>query len=230
MNTLTVIVPFFNEESTLAESLDRLIKSKIATEILLFDDCSNDKSLEIAQTYENNFTNIKVYKAKTQSGKGAAIKSLQYKINTTHVAIHDADLEYNPFDLLKMFEVAKNYPDSLVLGSRFIGGEIRENRYRSTYIANNLLSFIFSLINQKKVTDIASCYKLFSSGFFKNLNLNENGFSIEVEILSKFLKTKKNIYEVPISYFGRTFDEGKKIKFKDSFKFIISMIRYRFFN
>jgi hypothetical protein len=129
-----------------------------------------------------------------------------------------------------MFNLVEHNPESLILGSRFIGVKERKNVYFRTNLANRAMSLFFSLVNFKYITDIATCYKLMPSSFFKALNIKEKGFSIEVELLSKFLKTNMNIIEVPIKYEGRSYTEGKKIKTSDGFKYLFNTIKYRFFD
>jgi len=151
-------------------------------------------------------------------------------IKTSHVVIHDADLEYFPDDIIEMFSLAKNNPDTLILGSRFIGNKVRKNVYFRTNVANRVMSLFFSVVNFCYITDVATCYKLMPTKFFKEVTLKEKGFSIEVELLSKFLKTNKSILEVPIKYEGRSYIEGKKIKTSDGFKYLYNTLKYRFFN
>ena len=151
-------------------------------------------------------------------------------IKTSHVVIHDADLEYFPDDILEMFKLVEHNPDSLILGSRFIGNKVRKNVYFRTNLANRTMSLFFSLVNLYYVTDIATCYKLMPSSFFKDAILVEKGFSIEVELLSKFLKKNNSILEVPIKYEGRSYTEGKKIKTSDGFKYLYNTLKYKFFN
>ena len=151
-------------------------------------------------------------------------------IKTSHVVIHDADLEYFPDDIIEMFSLAKKNPDALILGSRFIGNKVRKNVYFRTNVANRVMSFFFSIVNFYFITDVATCYKLMPSSFFKEVSLKEKGFSIEVELLSKFLKKNKSILEVPIKYEGRSYTEGKKIKTSDGFKYLYNTLKYKFFN
>ena len=227
MFNLSVIVPFFNEENTLKESVTRLINENIFDQIILSNDNSTDSSPEIAKNLEREFVHIKYITSDTNLGKGNAINVASKQVNTTHVVIHDADLEYFPKDIGEMYQFAKENPDSLILGSRFIGIKSRENVYIRTYIANKIMSIFFSIINLYWVTDIATCYKLMPSKFFKEMKIQENGFSIEIEILSKFLKHNRSIIEVPISYKGRSYSEGKKIKLSDGFMYIINTLKYR---
>ncbi len=230
MFTLTVIIPFFNEQEFLEKSLKRVIETNVAQNILLVDDNSSDNSSIIVNKYVKMYEHLEYIKIHENKGKGFAISNVKDIITTTHVAIHDADLEYNPNDLKKMFKLVSKYPNSLILGSRFIGDLKRENIYLRTYFANKLISYFFSFIQFYRVTDVATCYKLFPNEFFKNLKIREKGFSIEIELLAKYLKYNKSIVEVPINYVGRSYAEGKKIKLRDGFFYILNTIKYRFRN
>ena len=229
-NSLAVIVPFFNEEKTIESSLRRLIKVDIVQQIICVDDCSKDKSLEIVKQIKKEDTRIEIILNKVNSGKGNAITSAKKYVNTSHVTIHDADLEYFPEDLISMWQKVEKFTDSLILGSRFIGSKSRKNIYKRTYIANKLMSLFFSFVNFYKVSDVATCYKLFPNKFFQSINLVEKGFSIEIELLSKFIKFNRSILEVPIKYEGRSYSEGKKIKSKDGILYLINTVKYRFFS
>ena len=229
-NSLSVIVPFFDEEKTIEESLRRLLKIEIIEQIICVNDCSKDKSLEIVEQLKKEDSRIEIISNKVNSGKGFAVTSAKDFIKTSHLAIHDADLEYFPEDLIYMWKKVDNFEDSLVLGSRFIGNKSRKNIYKRTYLANRLMSLFFSFLNLYKVSDIATCYKLFPNKFFQSIDLNEKGFSIEIEILSKFLKFNRSIIEVPIKYEGRSYSEGKKIKTKDGILYLLNTIKYRLFS
>ena len=228
MPSLTVIVPFYNEETFLSESLHRLINTNLADKILLIDDCSNDKSAEIAKKFENNYKNISLIQSSVNTGKGGAMSLSVNNLDTDFVVVHDADLEYNPTDLIEMFNLAVDNPEHLILGTRFVGNKKRKNIYKRTYFANQFLSMFFSIIYGKKITDVATCYKMMSSNNFKKIEITENGFAVEIEILSKFLKTTKDLIEYPIDYTGRSYQEGKKIKLMDGFKYVYSIVKYRF--
>ena len=225
---LSVIVPFYNEEQFLETSVNRLLDNNIYSEILLVDNNSTDKSYEIAKRLEVDNKNIKLFKTDESKGKGVVLSFSRNIVNTSHVVIHDADLEYFPDDILEMFEAAKQNKTSLILGTRFYGKKKRDNIYIRTYVANKFMSLFFSLINFYRVSDVATCYKLMPSTFFKNVNIRETGFSIEIELLSKFLKFNKSIIEVPIKYQGRSYSEGKKIKTLDGLKYLFSTVKYKF--
>ena len=230
MINLSVIVPFFNEEQFLEESIDRLLSNDIYSSIYLIDNNSTDNSYNIAKNLETQHKKIELYKTNKKKGKGSALGFSRSLIKTSHVVIHDADLEYFPEDIVEMFDVAQTNQNSLILGSRFIGSKQRENIYLRTFLANKVMSLFFSFVNFYKITDVATCYKLMPSKFFINTELRENGFSIEIELLSKFLKYNKSVLEVPIAYEGRSYSEGKKIKASDGIQYLLNTIRYRFFN
>lgn len=228
MVNLSVIVPFYNEEELLEESVNRLLGSNIFDVIYLINNNSTDKSYEIGKKLEINNSNVKLFQTSSKKGKGVALSFSRKMIDTSHVIIHDADLEYFPDDIPQMFEVAKQNIDSLILGTRFNGNKNRESIYMRTYFANRFMSLFFSFINFYKVSDVATCYKLMPSIFFKNINLKENGFSVEIELLSKFLKFNRSIIEVPIKYEGRSYAEGKKIKTIDGFRYLFTTVKYKF--
>ena len=228
MINLTAIVPFYNEEKTLKQSVERLLNENIFFEIILSDDNSSDYSSEIAKELSYKYKNIKYIHSNKNLGKGNAISNALSILNTSHVVIHDADLEYFPKDIVQMYERALTNQNSLILGSRFTGNKQRNNVYLRTYLANRFMSIFFSLINLYWVSDVATCYKLMPANFLKNISIKEQGFSIEIEILSKFLKYNKHIHEVPISYDGRSYEEGKKIKVSDGIMYILNTLKYRF--
>tara|TARA_B100001175_G_scaffold294096_1_gene281086 strand:- start:445 stop:1128 length:684 start_codon:yes stop_codon:yes gene_type:complete len=226
--TLSVIVPFFNEDNTLELSVKRLLEVSIFEKIYLVDDCSTDNSPNIAKNLASIHTSIVLSSTSTNSGKGGALSSLVGKITSSHVVIHDADLEYFPEDLVELNKISEINPNSLIIGSRFIGNQKRTNLYKRTFFANKFLSKIFSILYNVEITDIATCYKLMPSNFFNKVKLAEKGFSIEIELVAKFLKYNKSIFEVPIKYSARSYEEGKKIKPIDGIRYIVSSIKYKF--
>ena len=224
--SLTVIVPFYNEEKFLSQSLERLIKINTYIEIILVDDCSTDNSYKIANKFANNYKNISLYKKTKNEGKGSCIIFAKSFIQTTHAIVHDADLEYDPEDIKKLFEISKNYPDCIISGSRTIGDKKRIKKYKSLKFINFILTSLFSFLNFYKLSDIASCYILIPAKFLKEHIYEESGFGLEVEVLSKFLRTNNKIIETPINYQGRTYSEGKKIKIKDGINILLKIFKY----
>ena len=224
--TLTAIVPIFNEEKYLLDAVTRLQKTNISNEIILIDNCSTDASLAIAQNLKEKDSSILVLQTKNNDGKASAVQLGLNYVKTSHVVIHDADLEYFPDDIVEMFEVAKVNPNDLILGSRVIGNKERKNIYFTTYFGNRILSIMFSFINRYKVSDISTCYQMYSLKNIQKLKLNEKGFGMELEVLSKFIKLGIEIIEVPIKYEGRSYSEGKKIKLSDALNIAFKMIKY----
>ena len=230
MYSLDVIVPFFNEEDFLEESVNNLIKTKVYDHIYLVNNNSTDKSKEIALRLVQNNSNITYLETNNEKGKGVGLKKAIENINSSHTVIHDADLEYVPTDLVKMKQISMQNPKSLIIGSRFIGDMQRDNKYRRTIYANKFLSKLFSLVYRSNISDIATCYKLIPTKDLINMNISEKGFSVEIEIIAKYLKIDNaNILEIPIKYIGRTFEEGKKISLSDGFQYLFKIFYYRFF-
>jgi len=229
MKNLSVLVPFYNEEATLELSINRLIDCNIAEKIILINDCSTDNSLEIANNLVKKYEFLELISCKENVGKGGAVKNALSYVDSDFLIIHDADLEYDPKDITKLLKKANEQKSKslIILGSRFIDNVKRNNIYLRTYIANKFLSFLFSVTNKKKVTDIATCYKLLPKAIYKNISLEKNGFDFEVEILSKSLKLADSHFEIPISYNGRSYSEGKKIKFTDGVKYIICILKFK---
>lgn len=222
----SVIIPFFNEEKTLERAVQNLLKEDFASEIILVNDGSYDKSLEIAIRLADDYSSIKLVDSKENKGKGHALKIGIKEATKKFIGVLDADLEYSPKDLKRLFFEIESSEGDVVCGSRFIGDFKRENIYLRTYYANRFLSKFFSIIHKKKVTDIATCLKVFRKDVFKSIQLNENGFAIEVEILAKTLSKSQKYNEIPISYSARSYEDGKKIKFIDGFRYITSTIKY----
>lgn len=222
---ITGIVPVYNEEKFLEESIKRLINAQVVDKIIIIDDSSTDKSPIIIDKLVDEFKSIKSYKTPHNLGKGGALNFIKHNISTSYVVIHDADLEYFPNDIFSLKEKINHSKPTFVIGSRFIG-DTQPQHYIRTFFANKFLSKLFSLKNKTKVSDIASCYKLFPSDFFKNTNFVSNGFEFEVEIVAKFLYYSKNLHECGISYKSRTYEEGKKIKFIDFFKYIYAVFKF----
>ena len=220
-------MPFFNEENTLEMAVTNLVNEDFASEIILVNDGSNDKSYEIATSLQNKHEFIKLIESKENKGKGHALKLGINVASKKYIGVLDADLEYSSNDLKNLFkEIDINNLD-IVCGSRFIGDFKRDNIYVRTYFANKFLSNFFSIVHREKVTDIATCLKVFRKTLFDSIDLKANGFSIEVEILAKTLAKSKNFKEFPISYKARSYEEGKKIKLIDGFRYIYSILKFK---
>lgn len=228
MYSLTVLVPAFNEEKTIYQSLESLSQIDIFEKALVLNDGSTDSTINEVNKIIDIDKRFELINFQSNNGKGAVLQNSKNFIDTDYVVIHDADLEYDPKDLIELYDHING--KNIILGSRFIGDKERLNGYLRTNIANRVMSLFFSIVNYKKCTDIATCYKMIPSDFFTKVNFKEKGFSIEVEMLSKFLKYSRDVVEVPISYSGRSYEEGKKIKIRDGFLYLINTLKYKFFN
>ena len=220
-------MPFFNEENTLEIAVTNLVNEDFASEIILVNDGSNDKSYEIASSLQNKHKFIKLIESKENKGKGHALKLGINVASKKFIGVLDADLEYSPNDLKNLFQEIDINNLDIVCGSRFIGDFKRDNIYVRTYLANKFLSMFFSIIHREKVTDIATCLKVFRKTLFDSIDLKANGFSIEVEILAKTLSKSDYFKEFPISYTARSYEEGKKIKLIDGFRYIYSILKFK---
>ena len=230
---LTVIVPVYNEKEFLRLILNKLVKIKIKKlQIIIVDDGSNDGTTEILKKlYLKNKKINKIIFHKKNSGKGAAIKSAQKYIKEKYVVIQDADLEYNPKDLVKIYDYIKKNKINVVYGSRVLNKNKYQNTKNFTHLiriwGNIFLTNISNFINNQNLTDAHTCYKMFETKIFKKINLKEKGFAFCPEVTTKLSKKKYKIKEIPISYKGRTYEKGKKITSMDGLIALFSLIKYR---
>ncbi len=209
--SLTGIVPYYNEQLTLRESVEKLNTINILEKIILVDDGSTDNSKKIGKDLASSHRKIHYLRTPKNFGKGGAILHGLKITTTTHVIVHDADLEYNPNDIYKMFKKLNNY-NFMVLGSRYLKNKNLHNQNMSFVLdkIERLSTFFFNKFFNTELTDIGSCYKLMPCNFLKNNHFYEKGFFIELEFLSKFINSGGRIVEVPIDYYGRKGSEGKK--------------------
>ena len=232
--SLSVIIPVYNEESTLQELIYEVSKSEIVTEIILVDDFSSDNSLSrIFECKENLLTSlpklkIVVEKNKKNLGKGATLRKGFKAATSDVIIIQDADLEYDPKEYVKLIKPIKDGKADVVYGSRFIGGTHRV-LYFWHYMGNKALTLLSNMFSNLNLTDMETCYKMFRREILTELNLVSNRFGFEPEFTAKIAKTKLRIYELPISYYGRTYDDGKKITWKDGLAAIYHIIRFNLF-
>ena len=226
---VSIIVPCFNEEKIIQKIVEKIINFKTyKTEIIIVDDFSSDKSRDIIIELEMNNKNIVRLFHGSNLGKGAALKSGINIAKGDLILFQDADLEYDPKDydvLLKPFLITDA---DVVYGSRFIGGEYVRLHFFWHYLANKLLTLATNIVTNLNMTDMETGYKVFKKDVIKSINLKEKSFGIEPEISVKLAKKKFIFYEVPISYRGRSYEEGKKITLKDAFVAIYCIIKYRF--
>ena len=228
---ISILIPCFNENNTINMIIDRVIKSLEVYnftnyEIIIVDDFSNDGTREKLKKLSTQ-DKIKIFYHSKNLGKGAAIKTAIAHIVGDITIIQDADLEYDPFDYNKLLLPFFETDSDVVYGSRFLGGgKYVRIHFFWHYLANKILTFICNLFINLNLTDMETGYKVFKTSALKNIDLKENSFSFEPEVTIKFAKKKYKFYEVPISYNGRSYEEGKKIGLKDAFIALKTIILY----
>ena len=228
---LSIIIPCYNEESTIEEILNKVIKFKLCEkEIIVIDDCSVDNSYEIIKKMSLIHNEIKHFYLKKNLGKGGAIRCGIKEATGDIILIQDADLEYDPKDYPKILKPFFETDADIVYGSRFLGGDYVRLHFFWHFIANKLLTFFTNIVTNLNMTDMETGYKAFKKSVIQSIQIKENSFGIEPEITVKLAKKKYIFYEVPISYRGRSYQEGKKITLKDAFIAVFCIFKYRFFN
>ena len=229
---LTIIIPVFDEINTIEKIIDKVLEVDfISKQIILVDDASTDGTRNLIE--KKLFKKVtKVIYHRRNMGKGYAIKSAQEYIKGDYVIIQDADLEYDPSDYVKLLKPIISGESNVVYGSRVLGrSRYQLNNFTSVFriFGNHILTILSNLINNQKLTDAHTCYKVFNSSIFKKINLEERGFSFCPEVTTKISNMNINIVEIPISYNGRNYKNGKKIKLSDAIKAIMTLIKYKFF-
>lgn len=222
---LSIIVPVFNEEKTILKILNKLYNLKFKTfdkEIIVINDGSTDLTKDILNDNKNLFDKLITYSS--NKGKGFAVKMGLQNSTGTHIVFQDADLEYNPDELLRFEEVFLKFDADGIIGSRFSYDKYTRSHNILNKIGNLILTNIFNILYNTTFTDIYSCYFAYRKNLLNLNKIKSNGFSQHAEILSQVMKKGNNFFEVPINYNGRNFSEGKKIKFYHFFPVV-----YRFF-
>ena len=228
---LSVVIPCYNEEKTILIIVERIKAQKnLLIEIIIIDDHSNDNTLNELSKIAQIYPDIKIVRHEKNMGKGSALKS-GIKIATGNIIlIQDADLEYDPNDYHNLLQPFIETDADVVYGTRFKGGKYIRLHFFWHYLANKILTTITNIVTNLNMSDMETGYKVFKSDIIKSIKLNENSFGIEPEITVKLAKKKYIFYEVPISYHGRSYEQGKKITLKDAFIAIYCIFRYRWFS
>ena len=224
---VSVIIPVYNEKNTIAEIIKRVSDVDIASEIIVVDDCSTDGTRDV-------YPELKRYVSKLlfhdrNMGKGAAFRTGLAAATGDVILVQDADLEYNPGEYHKILRPIFEDRADVVYGSRFKGSEEHRVLYFWHYIGNRLLTVFSNMLTGLNLSDMETCYKAFRTPLIKSLDLKENGFGFETEVTAKVARAKARVYEVGISYRGRTYAEGKKIGWRDGLRAIYCIIRYNLF-
>ena len=226
MKTLSVIVPVYNEKSTVGEVLRRIraVDVPLEVEIIVVDDGSSDGTNQVLAVLENS--TIKVLTHPVNQGKGAALRTGIESATGDIVIIQDADLEYDPEDWPKILAPILRGRAAVVYGSRFTGE--RMNMFPAHWVGNRMLSLLTNILYGSTLSDMETCYKCFDRRVLEPIHIVSNKFDFEPEITAKVLRQGYRIYEVPIGYVGREFDEGKKITWRDGFAAVRALVKYRF--
>jgi glycosyltransferase involved in cell wall biosynthesis len=223
---LSVVIPVYNEVRTLEEIVQRVRAVNINKEIIIVDDGSTDGSRQVEEKLAQ-LPDVQVYYHERNMGKGAAVRTALQHVTGDAVIIQDADLEYDPRDYHIMLQPFFEGKAKVVYGSRFLGGPRRAMMFWHM-VANKFLTFVTNILYDTILSDMETCYKLFATDVIRTIPLHARGFELEPEITAKVLKRGYRIYEVPISYAGREYHEGKKIKGRDAFIAIWTLLKYRF--
>ena len=230
---ISVIVPCFNEEKTISNLVGKVLKALIdmKKQIVIVDDCSTDNTFKILQELSALDKSIIIESHSYNQGKGAAIRTALLSVTGDIVIIQDADLEYNPSEFPKLLKPILDGDADVVYGSRFKSGDAARVIYFWHRLGNLILTFLSNMFTNLNLTDMETCYKVFRKEVFNQIEIKENRFGIEPEITAKIAKIRPRlrIYEVGISYYGRTYEEGKKITYKDGFRAIYAIIKYNLF-
>lgn len=230
MIKLSIIIPAFNEEKTILELLNKVNEVNIIDvekEVIVVDDCSIDNTFRLLETNNKLFT--KLIKLKKNRGKGAAVKRGLLEATGDYILFQDADLEYDPNDYKKLLEPVLRFKADVVIGSRLSASQLTRVYYFWHKLGNKFITLLFNILNNTTFTDIYSCYFLFKSDLVKSDKLLTTGWEQQAEILSMVISRGNSFYEVPINYYGRTYDEGKKIRAHHAFAVILTIFKKKFF-
>jgi glycosyltransferase involved in cell wall biosynthesis len=225
---LSVVIPVYNEKNTILEVLERVRNVEVTKEIIVVDDYSTDGTREILQRIPAS-DDLKIIFQPGNKGKGAALRAGFAAVSGDIVIIQDADLEYDPAEYPNLIQPILSNKADVVFGSRFLGGPHRVLFFWHS-VGNRILTTLSNMLTDLNLTDMETCYKVFRAEILKQITLCENRFGFEPEFTAKVGKARCRIYEVPISYSGRDYSEGKKIGWKDGLAALYFILRYRFFD
>ena len=227
---LSIVIPVYNEAATISKIVDlvRSVDVGMEKEILLVDDCSRDGTRDVLEKMAKENPDLQVRFHEVNQGKGAALRTGFGAATGDVVLIQDADLEYDPKEYPRLLQPILEGHADVVYGSRFLGGGAHRVVFYWHYLGNKLLTTLSNMTTNLNLTDMEVCYKVFKREVIQGIPLKENRFGFEVEITAKIARRKLKIYEVPISYYGRDYSEGKKIGWKDGFSALRCIVKYAF--
>jgi glycosyltransferase involved in cell wall biosynthesis len=226
---LSILIPCYNEEKTLARCIDHVLRiadDDLQLQIIIVDDCSKDASVRVATELSAAHPCIQLVRHERNQGKGAAVRTAFAHATGDVVAIQDADLEYDPGDLKRMLGPIRDGKADVVLGSRFLAGTTHRVLYFWHSVANRVLTLLSNMFTDLNLTDMECCYKAFTRDVAKRIVIHEDRFGVEPELVAQVAQMRLRVYEMGISYDGRTYEEGKKIGLKDAFRALYCIIRY----
>ncbi len=227
MKKISVVVPVYNERNTIKEIIAKVKTIPFVSQIVVVDDCSTDGTAAILQELRDDV--VMVVNHVRNQGKGAALRTGFANVNCDIVIIQDADLEYDPSEYHKIIKPILDGKADIVFGSRFTGSEMHRVVFFWHMLGNKFLTFISNMFTNLTLTDMETCYKAFTREVLDRLTVEENRFGFEPEFTAKVAKMRVRIYEVGISYSGRTYGEGKKINWKDGFSALRCIVKYNLF-
>lgn len=222
---LSVIIPAFNEETTLETIVRRVEQIPLSKEIVVVDDCSRDATLEVARKLEAA-GRIRLFRHEVNQGKGAALRTGFAQALGEVVVVQDADLEYDPAEIPRLMQPILEGKADVVFGSRFAGGESHRVLYFWHFVANQFLTLVSNMFTDLNLSDMETCYKLFRRDVIQAIQIEESRFGFEPEITAKVAKGGYRVYEAGISYSGRTYAEGKKIGWRDGVRALWCIVKY----
>ncbi len=227
---LSIVIPVYNEEKTLAEIVRRVQATPYDKELIIVDDASTDRSRDILRQLVQEYDNIRPFFHDRNQGKGAALRTGFSHVKGDVVLIQDADLEYNPIDYPELLKPIERGVADVVYGSRLIGAAPHRVLFFWHYVGNKVVTTLSNMFTNLNLTDMETCYKVFKAEVLKDIQIKSNRFGVEPELTAKIAKKRWRIYEVPISYDGRDYSEGKKITWRDGIAAVYYIIRFRFWD
>lgn len=226
---LSIVIPVYNERDTILSVIDKVASTPFEKEIVIVDDCSADGTRELLRDLKRDDAEVRVFFHDVNQGKGAALRTGFEQVLGDIVIIQDADLEYTPDDYGRLIQPIVDGNADVVFGSRFLGGPHRCHLFWH-YVINKCLTTFSNMLTNLNLSDMETCYKVFRKDVVKRIKIESNRFNVEPELTAKVAKLRCRVYEVPISYFGRDYSEGKKIGWRDGFQAIWSIIRFNLFS